>query len=430
MKYKDCIDFLYHSLPMYQRVGAAAYKPDLGTTLSLLSAMGNPQERFPVVHVAGTNGKGSVSHALASILQEAGYKVGLYTSPHLKSFRERIRINGKAISPYSVTRFVDHHLALFKELKPSFFEMTVAMAFDHFARKKVDIAVVEVGMGGRLDSTNVVHPVLSVITNISLDHTQFLGHTLAEIAKEKAGIIKEGVPVVIGETHPETAPVFEAVAREKHAPLVFADQVYKVSDAQCVRLRRRASLVFDLYKNGDLYMGHLISPFAGAYQQKNFQTVAAAYDQLFSDVEMPLYTFKHGIRKMERTGLQGRWQQLQARPLAIADTGHNEAGIRYVMEQLQALPHRKLHVVLGMVSDKDVDAILPLFPADAVYYFTNAQIPRALKAELLQEKAAAFGLKGRSYVSVKSAYKAAIRNAKADDVVFVGGSTFVVAEVV
>lgn len=430
MKYKDCIDFLYHSLPMYQRVGAAAYKPDLGTTLSLLAAMGNPHEQFPVVHVAGTNGKGSVSHALASILQEAGYKVGLYTSPHLKSFRERIRINGKTVSPYSVTRFVERHFALFKELKPSFFEMTVAMAFDYFARKKVDIAVVEVGMGGRLDSTNVVHPVLSVITNVSFDHMQFLGHSLPEIAREKAGIIKEGVPVIVGETHPETAPVFEAVAREKHAPLLFADQVYKVSDPQCVRLRRRQHLVFDLYKNGSLYMGHLISPFAGSYQQKNFQTVAAAYDQLFSDADMSLYTFKHGIRKMERTGLQGRWQQLQARPLCIADTGHNEAGIRYVMEQLQALPHRRLHIVLGMVSDKDVDGILPLFPADAVYYFTNAQIPRALKAELLQEKAAAFGLKGRSYVSVKSAYRAALRNASAEDVVFVGGSTFVVAEVV
>ena len=430
MKYKECEEFLFNSLPMYQRIGAAAYKADLSTTVALLDALGNPQNAFKVVHVAGTNGKGSVSHALASILQEAGFRVGLYTSPHLKSFRERIRINGKMISPYYITHFVEENKALFSELKPPFFEMTVAMAFHYFARKRVDIAVVEVGMGGRLDSTNVVHPLLSVITNVSYDHTQFLGKTLPEIAREKAGIIKEGVPVVIGETHPETASVFEAVAREKNAPILFADRRYQIADVETSVVRRRPTMIFDLYRDDKLYMGHVISHYVGSYQQKNFQTVAAAYDQLFAEGEMPIYTFKHGVRKMERTGLMGRWQLLQTHPLCIADTGHNEAGIGYVTEQLKNVKAKQLRIVLGMVSDKDVEHILPLFPKDAVYYFTNAHIPRAMKAEELQQEAARFGLKGNVYATVKKAYRSALKDASPKDVVFVGGSTFVVAEIV
>ena len=429
MKYKECMSYLLNNLPMYQRIGPAAYKSDLSTTVAMLEEMGNPQNSFRVVHVAGTNGKGSVAHALASILQEAGFRVGLYTSPHLKNFQERIRINGRTISPYYISHFVESYKSCFDRLKPSFFEMTVAMAFHYFAKKKVDIAVVETGMGGRLDSTNVVTPILSVITNVSYDHTQFLGNTLKEIAREKAGIIKEGVPVVIGETDPETAPVFEAVAKEKHAPILFADQVYRVENSRQSTIRRVPCMVFDISRNGKIYMNHVISYLTGNYQRMNFQTVAAAYDAIFSDVEMPLYTFKHGVSKLERTGLQGRWQQLQTRPLCIADTGHNEAGIRCVVEQLKSLRFQHLHIVFGMVADKDTDRILPLLPKDAVYYFTRARIPRAMPAEELQGKALACGLKGSVYPSVKNAYRTALRNAGPRDVVFVGGSTFVVAEV-
>jgi len=429
MKYKDCMAYLFNNLPMYQRIGAAAYKADLSTTVALLDEVGNPQHSFKVVHVAGTNGKGSVSHALASILQEAGFRVGLYTSPHLKRFQERIRINGRPISPYYVTHFVESYKDSFDRLKPSFFEMSVAMAFHYFARKKVDIAVVETGMGGRLDSTNVSDPVLSVITNISYDHTQFLGNTLAEIAREKAGIIKEGVPVVIGETHPETAPVFEAVAKEKNAPIIFADQLFRVTDPLQTNIRRKPCMIFNIYKGDKLFMGHVISYLTGMYQTRNFQTIAAAYEQLFSDAQMPLYTFKHGISKLERTGIQGRWQLLQTRPTCIADTCHNEAGVRMAMEQLKSYSYKKLRIVIGVVADKDLDRILPLLPKDAVYYFTRARIPRAMPAEELQAKAAEYGLNGKAFNSVKTAYRTAINNAASRDLVFVGGSTFVVAEV-
>ena len=429
MKYKDCMAYLYNSLPMYQRVGAAAYKADLSTTIEMMEEMGNPQHSFQVVHVAGTNGKGSVSHILASILQEAGFRVGLYTSPHLKNFQERIRINGKPISPYYVTHFVETYKDRFDKLKPSFFEMTFAMAMHYFEKKKVDIAVVEAGMGGRLDSTNVVRPIVSVITNVSYDHMQFLGNTLPEIAREKAGIIKEGVPVVIGETDPETAPVFEAVAKEKNAPIIFADQVYSTENAVQTNIRRKPCMIFNILKNGKVFMGHVISYLCGNYQLKNFPTVAAVYEQLFADVVMPIYTFKHGISKTERTGLQGRWQQLRVRPRCIVDTGHNEAGIRYVVEQLKTMSYKKLRFVFGVVADKDLDRILPLLPKDAEYYFTRARIPRALPADELQAKAAEYGLNGKVYPSVKNAYRSAVADSESRDLVFVGGSTFVVAEV-
>ena len=429
MKFKECMTYLYDNLPMYQRIGGAAYKADLSTTIALLEQVGNPQQSFKVVHVAGTNGKGSVAHALASILQEAGFRVGLYTSPHLKLFQERIRINGKMISPYYITHFVENYKPCLDKLKPSFFEMSVAMAFHYFARKKVDIAVVEVGMGGRLDSTNVSDPVLSVITNVSYDHTQFLGKTLPEIAYEKAGIIKEGVPVIIGETDPETAPVFEKVANEKHAPIYFADQLFRVSDVRHTNIRRKPCMIFDIYKGDKLYMGHVISFLTGDYQKKNFQTIAAAYELFFADAQMPLYTFKHGVSRLERTGLCGRWQQLQIRPTCIADTGHNEAAIRYVSEQLKALKCKTLRIVFGVSADKDLDRILPLLPNNAVYYFTQARIPRALPAEELQAKAEAYGLHGKAFQNVRTAYRVAIRNCATKDVVFVGGSTFVVAEV-
>ncbi len=430
MKYKDCVAFLYESLPMYQKVGGAAYKEDLNNTLALLEALGNPHKDLKVIHVAGTNGKGSVSHTIASILQEAGYRVGLYTSPHLRSFRERIRINGKPISPYFVIQFVEEHKELFDKVKPSFFEMTVALAFHHFASKNVDYAIVETGMGGRLDSTNVVNPIMSIITNVSMDHMQFLGHSLAEIAREKAGIIKEGVPVIIGETNPETAPVFEAVAKEKHAPIIFADQMYQVVDPHVTIIRRRPCLIMDIHKEGQPHMNHLLSFLTGDYQQKNILPVMAAYDLMFDRSEMPIYTFKHGVQKVERTGIQGRWQILQNQPLCIADVGHNEAGIRMVTEQLKRVPRKELRIVFGVSEDKDLDSILPLLPKDAIYYFAKARVPRAMKAAELQQKAAGFGLQGKAYTSVKNAYRTAMKDASSHDVVFIGGSAFVVAEIV
>ena len=430
MKYKDCEAFLYNSLPMYQRVGGAAYKEDLTNTIALLEHLGNPQNELKVIHVAGTNGKGSVSHTIASILQEAGYKVGLYTSPHLRSFRERIRINGKPISLYNVEHFVEENMAFFKQINPSFFEMTVALAFQYFSMKKVDYAVVEVGMGGRLDSTNVVRPILSVITNISMDHMQFLGNSITEIAREKAGIIKEGVPVIIGESQPESDAVFEEVAKEKHAPILFVDKRYQLINPHVSLIRRRPCLIADIHMDGQPHMNHVMSFLTGDYQRKNLLTIMAAYDRLFDQYEMPVYTFKHGVQKVERTGLKGRWQILQSQPLCIADTGHNEAGIRMVVNQLEQTPHARLHMIIGVCEDKDLDRILPLFPKDATYYFVKARIPRAMKADVLQQKAAAYGLVGKAYPSVKNAYRTALKTASPDDVVFLGGSSFVVAEIV
>lgn len=430
MKYKDCVAFLYDSLPMFQRTGAAAYKEDLSNTIALLDAVGNPQNGLKIIHVAGTNGKGSVSHGIASVLQEAGYKVGLYTSPHLRNFRERIRINGKSISPYFVEQFVSENMALFEKIKPSFFEMTVAMAFKHFAMKKVDYAIVEVGMGGRLDSTNVVKPFLTIITNVSKDHTQFLGNTLPEIAREKAGIIKEGVPVIIGESNPETDQVFKTVAAEKHAPIIFADKTYKLVKPHVTNIRRRPCLITEIYKNGEPHMNHVMSFLTGEYQKMNLLSIMAAYDQMFDKSEMPIYTFKHGIQKIERTGLKGRWQILHNQPLCIADTGHNEAAIRLLVKQLDELPKKELRMIVGFCEDKDLNEILPLLPKNAIYYFVKARIPRGMKAPDLQKKAASFGLSGKAFPSVKNAYRTALKEAGSHDVVFVGGSTFVVAEII
>ena len=430
MKYKDCVSFLYNSLPMYQREGAAAYKEDLTNTKALLDAIGNPQNELKVIHIAGTNGKGSVSHGIAAVLQEAGYKVGLYTSPHLRNFRERIRINGRSISPYFVEQFVSENWKLFEKIKPSFFEMTVAMAFKHFAMKKVDYAIVEVGMGGRLDSTNVVNPIMSIITNVSKDHTRFLGETIPEIAKEKAGIIKEGVPVIIGESNPEADPVFKAVAAEKHAPIVFVDKLYQLVNPHIANIRRRPCLITEIYKNGEAHMNHVMMFLTGEYQKKNLLTIMAAYDQMFDKSEMPIYTFKHGIQKIEKTGLLGRWQILQNQPLCIADTGHNEAAFRYLVKQLEELPKKNLKMVLGFCEDKDLDSILPLLPKNATYYFVKARIPRAMKSSELQKKAASFGLVGKAYPSVKNAYRCALKDSGSHDVIFIGGSTFVVAEII
>lgn len=390
---------------MFQRVGGSAYKPDLTNTLSLAAYLGNPHLQFKSIHVAGTNGKGSTSHMLASVLQEAGYKVGLYTSPHLKDFRERIKINGQMISKKEVISFVEIHRDFLESHAFSFFEMTVGLAFDFFAKAKVDIAVIEVGMGGRLDSTNIISPEVAVITNIGFDHTGFLGTTLAEIAAEKAGIIKPGIPVVIGETQGETLPVFQAVAERLSSRLVVAD--------------RLTTQTFS-------------SDLQGIYQNKNRQTVVAALEVLHqAGWAITKQHIQQGLlHTIANTGLLGRWQELGQSPLVVADTGHNESGLQVVFQQIAQQKYRQLHLVIGLVADKDLDKILPLFPIQAKYYFARPNIPRGLEAGELQAKASAYGLKGRAYGSVQGAYKAALRAAQPDDFIFVGGSTFVVAEII
>jgi dihydrofolate synthase/folylpolyglutamate synthase len=391
---------------MYQRVGGIAYKKDLSNTILLTNHLENPQNYFKSIHVAGTNGKGSVSHMLASVLQEADYKVGLYTSPHLKDFRERIKINGRMIPRRNVTTFVEEHKSFFEAHSFSFFEMTVGMAFDFFSKEKVDIAVIEVGMGGRLDSTNILKPQLSVITNIGMDHTAFLGETLSAIAKEKAGIIKETVPVIIGESHPETHEIFKSIATQKNAHILFAEAIY-----------------FKEYET-DL---------KGNYQKKNLQTVLATLNVLKETTffEVSEISIINGLKMViANTGLMGRWQILQNSPKVICDTAHNKEGLTYVLQQLKEEVYKKLHVVMGFVSDKDSEGLLGLFPKDAHYYFCKPDIPRGMEVSVLNEKATNAGLKGRGYSSVKEAYNASIKKAAPGDLIYVGGSTFVVAEII
>jgi dihydrofolate synthase/folylpolyglutamate synthase len=370
-----------------------------------------------------------VSHTLASIYQEAGYKTGLYTSPHLKDFRERIRINGKKISESFVTVFTEKHKAFFEKIQPSFFEMTVAMAFLYFARKRVDIAIIEVGMGGRLDSTNVITPQLSIITNISYDHTQYLGNTLSDIAREKGGIIKQNVAVIIGETQAETTAVFQEMAAEKQAPIVFADQLFQAKKIKTELKVDGFWMYFQAKSNEEILNKTFVTPLAGAYQLNNLKTVFAAC-QLAGEKKLSEKHIKDGIRNcIVNTGFMGRWQVLERLPLCIADTGHNQAGIKYVTEQIAQIPCKNLHIVLSMVNDKDIEQILLLLPQDARYYFCKANIPRGLDPYLLRDKAQAFDLHGKVYSSVKSAYSAAKRTAGRKDLVFVGGSNFTVAEV-
>lgn len=428
MQYKETLDWMFGKLPMYQRVGGAAYKADLQQTIDLLNLLDNPQNRFKAVHIAGTNGKGSVSHLLASVLQEAGYKTALYTSPHLKDFRERIRINGKMISEAAVMDFIAKYREKFDEMQLSFFEMTVGMAFDYFAKEKVDIAIVETGMGGRLDSTNLLQPLLSVITNIGYDHMQFLGNSFEEIAAEKGGIIKESVPVVIGESNFSTDTVFKQIAEERHAPITFADTLY---DARKLNKSVSHLQYFDIWKDNILYLEDLALPLLGLYQQKNIVTVLAALEILSQSFEIEEQHIRDGFETVvHATGFMGRWQVLSRKPLMVADTGHNREGIIKILTQLQSIPYDRLHFVLGMVNDKNISDILSLLPQHAKYYFCKANIPRALPAEELAEKAAQFSLQGEVYDSVTAAWHAAKNDAKDEDVVFVGGSTFVVAEVV
>jgi dihydrofolate synthase / folylpolyglutamate synthase len=429
MTYKQTLDFLFSQLPAYHRIGKAAYKNNLENSLSLDSYFGHPHTKYPTIHVAGTNGKGSVSHMIASVLQDAGYRTGLYTSPHLRDFRERIRIDGEMILKSEVTAFVREHYSKIESLKPSFFEMTVAMAFDYFARAEIDTAVIEVGLGGRLDSTNIITPILSIITNIGHDHMDLLGNTLNEIAAEKAGIIKHKIPVVIGETQEETRKVFELTAKEKVSQVYFADDNFECHIQQFNKLTgERQYTIRDIAEN-KVIRGSL--PLGGDCQEKNLKTVSQAFSVLRSVFSLSDENLVEGIRKViVNTGLQGRWQILRRNPLVICDTGHNREGLEYITRQLAAMNSPRLHMVLGFVADKDLSLVFPLLPRNAEYYFTKASIPRALNEEILRSKASESGLHGNSYSTVKKALNTAIAKAGPDDLVFVGGSTFVVAEVI
>ncbi|PZR06262.1 MAG: tetrahydrofolate synthase [Flavobacterium psychrophilum] len=403
MTYKETTEWMFAQLPMYQLQGASAYKIDLTNTLLLAEHLGNPEKDIKTIHIAGTNGKGSVSNMLASILQEAGYKTGLYTSPHLKDFRERIKIDGEDISEEFVVKFIADNKAFFEANHLSFFEMTVGLAFDYFRQEKIDIAIIETGLGGRLDSTNIITPLVSVITNIGMDHTQFLGNTLTAIAGEKAGIIKPGVPAVIGEYNEETKPVFVAKAKECNAPLYFAsDEV-------------RADYPSDLI---------------GDYQKQNRKTVLKTIELLQDKFPVAENAVKEGLLHVARnTGFMGRWQQVNSVPTAIADTAHNSHGLKIVVAQLQKQEYDTLRIVFGVVNDKDLTEVLPLMPKDAVYYFCRPDIPRGLAAETLQTAAEGYGLTGKIYGSVAEAYETALKDASILDFIYVGGSTFVVAEV-
>ena len=405
MTYSETLNWLFNQLPMYQLQGASAYKKDLTNVQVLMDYLGHPESQLQCIHVAGTNGKGSCSHMLASVLQEAGFKVGLYTSPHLKDFRERIKINGQMVSEAFVCDFVNQHQSFFEANDMSFFEMSVGLAFDYFTKEKIDIAIIEVGMGGRLDATNIITPLVSVITNIGLDHTQFLGNTLTAIAAEKAGIIKSNIPVVIGEYTSETQPVFLATAKANQSPLYFASDLIATA-----------------------YPSDLI----GDYQIHNKKTVLQTltvlnHNTAFKTTETDWETGLSEVVK--NTGLEGRWQQLGAAPKIICDTAHNTHGLSIVLNQIQKEPFDQLHFVLGVVNDKDLDEVLPLFPKNAIYYFCKPNIPRGLEAEVLAQKATQFGLDGKIYNSVSAAYENAKQNAQPTDFIYVGGSTFVVAEI-
>ena len=404
MTYQETTAWLFSQLPMFQMQGASAYKKDLTNTLMLVEHLKHPETKFKSIHVAGTNGKGSTSSMIASILQEAGYKVGLYTSPHLKDFRERIRINGEMISEDFVVDFVVQNKSFFEANQLSFFEMTVGLAFDYFAKEQVDVAVIEVGMGGRLDSTNVITPLVSVITNIGFDHTQFLGDTLPKIAAEKAGIIKSNVPVVIGEYSEETKPIFIAKAKLENAPIYFAQDNLEVA-YECALL--------------------------GDYQVHNKKTVLQAIKLLQSQFKIEENHIKLGLKNViQNTGLLGRWQILKQKPFAVCDTAHNSHGLKIVLNQIQKHQFETLHIVLGVVNDKDLDSILPLFPKNANYYFCKPNVPRGLDAEILKQKAIDFSLFGKVFNSVSEAYDEAVNSAKDSDFIYIGGSTFVVAEIV
>jgi dihydrofolate synthase / folylpolyglutamate synthase len=427
MNYQETIEYLFARLPMYQRIGGAAYKANLNNTIEMSRILGHPEKRFRSVHIAGTNGKGSTAHLVASVLQEAGYKTGLYTSPHYRDFRERIKINGRMIPEKYVVEFVTKYQSQLESIDLSFFEMTVGMAFAFFADEAVDIAVIETGMGGRLDSTNIITPLVSVITNIGNDHKQFLGETLPEIAREKAGIIKPGVPVVIGETQPETTTVFKNTAAANNAEISFADQIWRTeirgdssADNIIVRVFKNNRVLYDL-------------PFTlkGSYQQKNLLTTLETIRILTEkDINIQNDDIKNGVfRVAENTGLMGRWQVIGTNPLIVCDSGHNPEGLVQAVENIRRMRYRQLHIVFGIVNDKQPDALLALLPQEAVFYFCKADIPRGMPAEKLKHHAESAGIAGKAYPSVAVALEAAKSVANENDLIFVGGSIFVVAEV-
>lgn len=422
MNYEETLEYLYNSAPLFQHIGKDAYKEGLENTYLLDKYFDHPHRKFRTIHIAGTNGKGSCSHTLAAILQAAGYKTGLYTSPHLIDFRERIRINGMPVSKEFVIDFVAKHRDFFEPLHPSFFELTTAMAFHYFAQEEVDVAIIEVGLGGRLDCTNIIHPDLCVITNISFDHVQFLGNTLDKIAQEKAGIIKEGIPVVIGETTAETKPVFAARAQEIHAPIFFAEEEHLLRGSQVNEKGKR------IYQTEDYV--NLEGELGGLCQLKNTNTLLSAIRQLrqagyqFTETDV-----RKGFSQVcELTGLMGRWQKLEDSPTLICDTGHNVGGISYIATQLSIQKYERLHIVIGMVNDKDISGVLALLPKNAIYYFTKASVKRALPEKELQELAHQAGLSGNIYPDVQSAVTAARKGASPQDFIFVGGSSFIVAD--
>lgn len=428
MNYPETLEFLFQQLPMYQRVGAAAYKANLDTTIKLDNYFGNPHKFYKTIHVAGTNGKGSVAHSLASILQEAGYKVGLYTSPHYLDFRERIRVNGQKVSENFVVDFVEKHNRFFSGLKPSFFEITVAMAFEYFKNQNVDIAVIEVGMGGRLDSTNILNPILSVITNISFDHTQFLGNDLVSIAKEKAEIIKKNVPVVVGEKRPNLKSVFSQKANTVDAPLYFAHHNYSVRNSFNDEYN---NLIFNIDKHQEQKYKNLVLNLSGNYQKDNIIVILQAIEVLKKIIEVNDVSVLNGLKNIvKNTQIMGRWQLLSKNPKIICDAGHNEDGIFSVVNQLKELKYNKLHFVLGTLKDKNLSKILKILPPNAKYYFTNAKITRALSADKLQAKAINYYLIGEVFSDVASAIETAKENYSENDLIFIGGSTFVVAEAI
>lgn len=423
MTYQEATTYLFTAAPLFQNIGAGAYKEGLSNTHLLDEHFGHPHEKFRTIHVGGTNGKGSTSHTLAAILQSQGYRVGLYTSPHLVDFRERIRVNGVMIPEKRVISFVEQERSLFEPLHPSFFELATALAFQYFAEQKVDVAVIEVGLGGRLDCTNIIHPDLSIITNISFDHIQFLGNTLPKIASEKAGIIKQGVPAIIGEAGEEDVrTVFEQEAEKVGTRLIFAEEEkelisYTYSPTQGYTYQTKT-------------YGELHGQLSGFCQEKNTRTILAAVNEL-NKISYGISTASvaKGMSQVcQLTGLMGRWQTISTNPLTICDTGHNVGGMQYITKQLKETPHQRLHIIIGMVNDKDVNTVLSMLPKDAVYYFTQASVKRAMPVEEFAQKAEKHDLHGNSYANVELAYRAAKQNAEKNDLIFIGGSTFIVAD--
>ena len=422
MNYQETLNYLYNSTPVFEHVGAVAYKEGLQNTLALDEHFGHPHTKYKTIHIAGTNGKGSCSHSLASILQEAGYKVGLYTSPHLVDFRERIRVNGKCISKERVIKFVAEEKDFFEPLHPSFFELTTALAFKYFEEQKVDIAIIEVGLGGRLDCTNIISPILSIITNISFDHTQFLGNTLAKIAAEKAGIIKKGTPVIIGEANEQTRPVFNTKAKELDTKITFAeDDAIVVSSTTIAKGGRNYIL-----RNGS----HLIGELSGDYQEHNMNTILCACNILkqINIIKGDDFIIKGLANICKNTGLMGRWQTIQTKPKVVCDTGHNVAGWNYLAPQIKHQKCNQLRIVFGMVDDKDIDSVMELLPKNATYYWTQAETKRAIKVERVAELALQHELNGKIFNNVKDAYTKALNDSAADDFVFIGGSSYIVAD--